>query len=65
MASLRDGRATAVEVWSDRDPSVYWPPPPFHQAFEGKRVLVHLADGSRAYANLPLAEMEARRARYC
>lgn len=60
MASLRDGRAAAVELWSDRDPSVYWPPQPIHQPFAGKRALVTLKDGSHAWAELPIPELEAR-----
>lgn len=60
MASLRDGSAASVEVWSDRDPNVYWPPQPIHQPFEGKRALVRFADGSSAYTDLVLPEMEAR-----
>jgi len=82
MAALRDGSATEVELWSDRDPNVYWPPPPFHvfslqqpfnplfrpyvnpsnkqQVFAGKRVLVKLSDGSRAFTEFTLPEMEVR-----
>jgi ATP-dependent metalloprotease FtsH len=58
MTALRAGRAASVEVWSDRDPGVYWPPPPFHQPFAGKRALVTLTDGSRAWAELPIPELE-------
>jgi hypothetical protein len=52
--------ASAVEVWADRDPSVYWPPQPIHQPFPGKRCVATLADGSRVWADVPIPEMEAR-----
>ena len=52
--------ATAVEVWADRDPSVYWPPQPIHQPFPGKRCVATLTDGSRVWADVPIPEMEAR-----
>lgn len=60
MASVRDGTAADVQVWSDRDPTVYWPPPPIHQPFAGKRALVTFADGRQAYVELSLPEMEVR-----
>ncbi len=60
MTALRTGGAASVEVWSDRDPGVYWPPPPFHQPFAGKRALVTRTDGSRAWAELPIPELEVR-----
>ena len=52
--------ATSVEVWADRDPSVYWPPQPIHQPFVGKRCVATLADGSRVWAEAPIPEMEVR-----
>jgi hypothetical protein len=60
MTALRTGGAASVEVWSDRDPGVYWPPPPFHQPFAGKRALVTRTDGTRAWAELPIPELEVR-----
>ena len=60
MASVRGGTAVDVQVWSDRDPSVYWPPPPIHQPFSGKRALVTFGDGHQAYVELGLPEMEVR-----
>lgn len=60
MSAVSSGRASAVELWVDRDPSVYWPPWPIHQPFSGKRALVHMRDGSTVVAELPLAEMEVR-----
>jgi len=58
MAALNDGRAASVEVWADRDPAVYWPPPPIHQPFSGKRALLTMVDGSRAWTELPIPELE-------
>ena len=52
--------ATSVEVWADRDPSVYWPPQPIHQPFLGKRLVATLTDGSRVWAEAPIPEMEVR-----
>ena len=52
--------ATSVEVWADRDPSVYWPPRPIYQPFVGKRCVITLADGARQWAEMPIPEMEAR-----
>ena len=52
--------ATSVEVWADRDPSVYWPPQPIHQPFLGKRCVATLTDGSRVWADAPIPEMEVR-----
>jgi hypothetical protein len=49
-------------VWVDRDPGVYWPPPPLHQPFQGKRALLRFQDGTQAWAELPIPELEVRAA---
>jgi hypothetical protein len=61
MSALRSGGRTAsAEVWVDRDPDVYWPPPPLHQPFQGKRALLRFTDGTQAWAELPIPELEVR-----
>ena len=60
MEAIDSNAATAVEVWADRDPSVYWPPQPIHQPFPGKRCIAQLTDGSKVWADVPIPEMEAR-----
>ena len=55
--------ASSVEVWADRDPSVYWPPQPVYQPFTGKRCVATLTDGTRVWADVPIPEMEVRHAR--
>ena len=65
MEAIDSNAATAVEVWADRDPSVYWPPQPIHQPFPGKRCIAQLTDGSKVWADVPIPEMEARAPRLC
>jgi hypothetical protein len=63
MSALRaGGRTVSAEVWVDRDPGVYWPPPPLHQPFQGKRALLRFQDGTQAWAELPIPELEVRAA---
>ena len=48
---------TFLQVWADRDPT-WWPPPVLRVEFAGKRALIRFADGSEAWAEMPIPELE-------
>ena len=60
MQAIDSKAAQSVEVWADRDPSVYWPPQPIWEPFVGKRCVATLQDGTRVWTDVPIPEMEAR-----